>query len=106
MSTHPVHEIDDLTHQRIRLGILAMLSTVGALEFTRVRDDLATTDGNLSRHLTALADAGLVDVTKTSKTPTRTWISITKAGQSALRKEVSALRRMLDHINTDNSDPT
>ncbi len=99
--SHPVHDLDDLTHQRIRLGVLAILSRVKQLEFTRIRDDLGTTDGNLSRHLSALHDAGLVVVTKTTTQGARTWVSMTPDGRAALRKEVAALRTMLDHVDTD-----
>jgi len=97
MSAEWVNDLDDLAHQRIRLGVLALLSKVRRLEFTRIRDDLGTTDGNLSRHLKALTEAGLV-CGETTDRPRRTWISMTPAGRQALAKEIGALRAMLDQV--------
>ena len=105
MTTHPVNNLDDLTHQRIRLGVLAMLSKVQKLEFTRIRDDLGTTDGNLSRHLNALNKNKLVTINKSATPPAKTWIELTAEGQTALRKEVVALRSMLDHVEIDIEEP-
>lgn len=105
MSTHPINDLDELTHQRVRLGVLALLSKVGELEFTRIRDDLGTTDGNLSRHLTALSGAGLVTIRKTSRdterSGARSWISLSPTGAQALRKEVAALRALFAHVPTE-----
>ena len=105
--THPVHDLDDLTHQRIRLGVLALLSRVEALEFTRIRDELGATDGNLSRHLLALREAGYVAISRSEVNESdggggpRSWVSLTPDGASALRREVTALRAMLDHVSVD-----
>lgn len=95
MSAHPSSEIDDLIHQRVRLGILSILSKAGEVEFTRIREELNATDGNLSRHLAALEEGGFVVQSKQDR---RTWISLTSSGREALRREVAALRAMLGHV--------
>ncbi|MFV0459232.1 MAG: transcriptional regulator [Actinomycetales bacterium] len=96
----PLHDLDDVVHQRVRLAILALLSQVDALEFTRVRDELGATDGNLNRHLRALDDAGYVNQSRESRRgKSSTWLSITAAGSLALSREVAALRALLDHID-------
>jgi DNA-binding MarR family transcriptional regulator len=92
---HPVRRLEDVVHQRVRLGVLALLVQGGRCEFTFLRDELGLTDGNLSRHLAVLADAGLVTVDKLAGQRARTWVTATARGRRALRAEVAALRQLL-----------
>lgn len=98
--THPTNELDDVVHQRVRLGLLAVLVEARRADFTYLRDSLELTDGNLSRHLQVLEGAGYVKVTKTfeGKRP-RTWVSATKKGRAAFAAEVGALRALLDRVD-------
>lgn len=98
--THPANELDDVVHQRVRLGILAVLVEARRADFSYLRDSLELTDGNLSRHLQVLDDAGYVKVTKAfeGKRP-RTWASVTKKGRTAFYAEVQALRALLDRVD-------
>ena len=93
--TNPASGLDDVVHQRNRLGILAILVDAESVEFTFLRESLALTAGNLSRHLAVLADAGLVSVGKTSDRRTKTWVAITKAGRLAFEREVDLLREIV-----------
>ena len=52
--------IDDVIHGRLRLGIMAYLSTVSPAIFGELRDKVGATDGNLSTHLRKLEEAGYV----------------------------------------------
>ena len=99
MSSHPVTQLDDTVHQRVRLGILTILATAGRADFTYLRDTLELTDGNLGRHLDVLYDAGYVEIAKTfeGRRP-RTWVTITKAGRTALKHHIAALRQMIDAV--------
>ena len=99
MTDHPIHDLDDDVHQRVRLGILAALTGVTRADFTYLKRELALTDGNLGRHLEVLGDAGLVKLSREA-TPSRprTWVTITAKGKKALRKEVTALRRIMSQI--------
>ncbi|MGI9119760.1 MAG: winged helix-turn-helix domain-containing protein [Acidimicrobiales bacterium] len=94
---HPVQRLDDIVHQRVRLGILAVLSEADRADFTYLRNALGLTDGNLSRHLSVLEEAGLVEVRKIfeAKKP-RTWVKPTSDGRAALATEVAALRELID----------
>ncbi len=99
--SHPVHDLDDLIHQRIRLGVMALLSRVEAAEFMRIKDELKLTAGNLSRHLLALSEANLIALSKNGgygHGAEPTWVSLTPRGRQALQKEVVALRSLLDHL--------
>jgi DNA-binding MarR family transcriptional regulator len=94
--THPALQLDDTVHQRVRLGILAVLSEARRADFAYLRDALGLTDGNLSRHIAVLEQAGLVTVEKgfEGKRP-RTWVEATRAGRRALAAEVKALRELI-----------
>ena len=99
--SHPVGRLDDIIHQRTRLGILTVLSEVAASDFTFLRDTLELSDGNLSRHLTVLADAGYVKLTKgyQGRRP-HTAVAATKAGRRALDAYLSDLQAVIDRART------
>ena len=57
--------LDRVIHERARLGVLTSLAGhPKGLTFADLKRLCALTDGNLSRHLTVLQEAGLVDVIK------------------------------------------
>jgi DNA-binding MarR family transcriptional regulator len=98
--SHPVLKLNDTVHQRVRLGILAVLSEADRVDFGYLRDALDLSDGNLSRHLQVLEEAGLVGIEKgfEGRRP-RTWIAPTPAGRRALEAELGALRDLLSRID-------
>ena len=53
-------QIDDVIHGRLRLGIMAYLSTVSPAIFGELKEKVGATDGNLSTHLRKLEDAGYI----------------------------------------------
>jgi len=69
------------------------------VDFGYLRRTLDMTAGNLSRHVTILEEAGLIDVEKgyEGKRP-RTWITISPAGRRALAAEVAALRALVSAV--------
>ena len=97
---HPSQRLDDTVHQRVRLGILAVLAEADQADFGFLKDALSLTDGNLSRHVQVLEEAGFVQVRKTfvGRRP-RTWISATKAGRAAFASEVAALRELIAGVD-------
>ena len=58
MSETAFDRLDDVVHQRTRLGVLTILAEVDSAAFTYLRDELGLSDGNLSRHLRVLEEAG------------------------------------------------
>ena len=57
--------LDRVLHERARLSIMTSLATQpDGLLFTDLKDLCSLTDGNLSRHLQVLHEAGLVEVWK------------------------------------------
>jgi DNA-binding MarR family transcriptional regulator len=57
--------LDRLLHEKARLGIMTSLVTrPEGLVFSELKQLCALTDGNLSRHLDVLREAGLVEIWK------------------------------------------
>jgi DNA-binding transcriptional ArsR family regulator len=93
---HPTNGLDDTVHQRHRLGILTITAEARA-EFGYLRGALGLTPGNLSRHLTVLEEAGLVQVEKGYKgRRPRTWVRITGSGRAALAAELATLTELVN----------
>ena len=57
--------LDRVLHEKARLGILTSLADhPQGLSFTELRELCGLTDGNLSRHVQILEEAGMLSVTK------------------------------------------
>lgn len=93
---HPTSGLDERVHQRHRLGILTITAEAKEAEFGYLRDALGLTAGNLSRHLTVLEEAGMIEVEKgySGRRP-RTWVRITRPGRAALAAEIGALAEIV-----------
>jgi DNA-binding MarR family transcriptional regulator len=104
-TAHPTNGLDDTVHQRHRLGILTITAEARA-DFGYLRDALGLTAGNLSRHLTVLEEAGLIQVEKgyEGRRP-RTWVRITGTGRAALAAEVAALAELVRRHRAGDSTP-
>lgn len=84
---------DELIHAPLRLQICAMLSPVRRLPFSDIRDSLEISDSVLSKHLSALAGAGYVEVSRVrADSRSRRQVSLTKPGRAALRGHLAALQ--------------
>ena len=79
-------EIDRLIHEPARLTILAVLHAVESADFLFVLRQTGLTRGNLSSHMSKLADASYIEVSKefVDKIP-RTLLRLTDKGRAALR---------------------
>jgi DNA-binding MarR family transcriptional regulator len=105
--THPANGLDDVVHQRVRLGILAIAQEARRVEFGFLRTNLELTAGNLSKHLTVLHNAGLIEIEKGyAGRRGRTWIHLTRTGKQALQSEIAQLKRLIGQIEqTATADP-
>ena len=100
MTGHPANGLDDVVHQRVRLGILTVAHEAREVEFGYLRESLELTAGNLSQHLSVLEKAGLIAITKGySGRRARTWITLTSAGRDALRREIDQLKLLIHQID-------
>lgn len=92
--------LDPVIHAPTRLQVVTTLSAVSEVEFATLRDALEVSDSVLSKHVSALAEAGYVRSRKGVRAGRRTtWIGLTAAGREALRAHVAALRRLIDAVD-------
>ncbi|MCW2876994.1 MAG: MarR family transcriptional regulator [Sphaerisporangium sp.] len=105
--THPTGGLNDIVHQRHRLGILTIAGDAARVEFTYLREALELTGGNLNRHLAVLEEAGLVTLEKgiDGRRP-KTWVVITRAGRKALAAEISALEELVRRHRSQQAETT
>jgi DNA-binding HxlR family transcriptional regulator len=82
--------LDRVIHEKARLGLLtSLMAHPKGLSFSDLKQLCGLTDGNLSRHLQVLQDAGLIEVTKGYEgNRPHTSCRLTKAGR----------RRFLDYL--------
>lgn len=92
-----IERIDEVIHGRLRLGVMAYLSSGGTADFGELKTRLQATDGNLSVHLRKLEDAGYVAIDKSfvGKKPL-TRISLTEAGRAAFLDYLDAMARLVN----------
>ena len=88
--------LDEIIHQKVRLGIMSALMARGETDFRFLKHTLSVTDGNLSIHLSKLEDAGYVVSAKefVRKKPHTTY-SPTDAGRAAFHSYLGALERIV-----------
>lgn len=102
--SHPasasIEALDPLLQHRSRLGAMVLLSTSPELPFSRLRDLLGETDGNLGAQLRKLEEAGYLKATKAfiERKPVTTY-SITKSGHAQLKAHLDAMAKLIRTAN-------
>lgn len=98
-AAHPVTGLDEVVHQRVRLGVLTITHEARRVEFGYLRTRLELTAGNLSKHLSVLEEAGLIGVEKGYEGRRgRTWVTLTAAGEAALAAEIGRLKELIARV--------
>jgi DNA-binding transcriptional ArsR family regulator len=94
--------LDRVIHEHARLSVLTSLVThVQGLTFSELKQLCALTDGNLSRHLQVLEDAGLVTIFKgVEHNRPITLCRITAQGRRRYIDYLSVLERVLTDAET------
>ena len=97
MDDFDISGIDEVIHGRLRLGIMAFLSTAGTADFNTLKTRLQATDGNLSVHLRKLEDAGYVSIEKSfaGRKPL-TQVMLSPAGRDAFIRYLDAMARLVN----------
>lgn len=86
---------DAVLHPPARLQIAAVLAQVQDAEFALLKEITGTSDSVMSKHLSALSDAGYVSLRKAnSGGRQRTWASLSSSGRSAFKRHVKALETL------------
>jgi len=89
--------LDRVMHEKARLGMLTSLAAhPKGLAFGDLRQLCGLTDGNLSRHLKVLHEAGLVDVQKGyERNRPHTTCTLTKEGRKRFFDYISVLEKVV-----------
>jgi len=91
-----ISDINKLFENRIRLGIMSVLSVNQDVSFNELKELLGLTDGNLASHLKALEKNSYLIVTKQFKgRKPNTSYRITEKGRKAFENHIKALEALL-----------
>ena len=92
--------LDMVLHPPTRLQIAAITAKVSEIEFAKLRELTDVADSVLSKHLSALSDAGYVKLRKAARDGRqRTWISLTASGRNAFAGHIAALQALSAGLN-------
>jgi len=90
-------DLDPALHAPARLQIAAMLARANEAEFAVIRDVVNVSDSVLSKHLSALDDAGYIAIEKVPRDGRqRTWASLTKEGRRAFDRHMRAVTALVE----------
>ena len=96
---------DAVLHPPARLQITAVLAQAQEAEFALLKSVTGASDSVMSKHLSALADAGYVTLRKAaSDGRQRTWAKLTGLGRSAFRNHVKALEVLASTVGSVPAD--
>jgi DNA-binding transcriptional ArsR family regulator len=89
--------LDRVIHEKARLGVLtSLIAHPKGLAFADLKQLCGLTDGNLSRHLQVLQDAGLVEITKGYEgNRPHTSCRLTKNGRRRFLDYLAVLERVV-----------
>lgn len=92
-------DLDPHLQAPARLKLATTLTAVSEAEFVVLRDRLEVSDSVLSKHLSALGEAGYVRVRKGTHQGRRTtWVSLTSKGRKAVSTHVTVLRALIADV--------
>jgi DNA-binding MarR family transcriptional regulator len=96
-SSRQAPNLDQIIHERVRLGIVSALATTTKLSFGELKEILGLTDGNLSIHARKLEDAGYIECRKffEGRRP-QTEFELTAAGRKALEKYINHMEALIE----------
>ncbi len=92
-----LNNLNKLLGHRTRLGICVLLARHTAMSFSRFKQLLGETDGNLGAQLRRLEDAGFIYVTREFKNRKPvSWYTLTDTGREGLKKHLDAMTRIIN----------
>ena len=95
-----IDNINKLFDHRIRLGIMSVLMVNEFADFTRLKELLGVTDGNLASHSKKLEEAQYIKIEKSfiGKKPNTRYYT-TKLGKLEFAKHIEALEQLIPKNN-------
>ncbi len=96
MANDYLQKFNKAFENRIRLGIMSILMVNENVEFTRLKELLQVTDGNLASHLSTLEKEGYVAVIKqfVNRKPNTSY-AVTAPGRKAFSDHLAALESLI-----------
>lgn len=93
----PLDGLDPVLEHRVRLAVCTLLARTEEISFSRFKELLRQTDGNLGAQLRRLEDAGYVDLRRefTGRRPV-TWYRLTRQGGKALKEHIACLHDIIN----------
>lgn len=93
----PLPNVDQLIHERMRLGIVSALAANESLTFKELKILLETTDGNLSIHARKLEAADYIVCRKSfdGRIP-KTEFQLTPTGRKMFKKYLSHMEALIE----------
>jgi DNA-binding PadR family transcriptional regulator len=87
---------DPVLEHRVRLAVCVLLSSADEISFSRFKELLQQTDGNLGAQLRKLEDEGYVSLRKVfqARKPV-TWYRLADPGRQALGRHLQYLQRLV-----------
>lgn len=95
-----ISDLNKAFDNKFRLGIMSVLLTKNTTDFNTLKSILNVTDGNLASHLKALERENYIEVIKQfiGRKPNTRYL-VTKLGQEAFKKHLSALEALISKQN-------
>jgi DNA-binding HxlR family transcriptional regulator len=89
-------KLNKLFENRVRLGIMSILTVNESYDFNSLKETLGVTDGNLASHLKALEENSLIRVNKQfiGRKPNTSY-SITETGADLFSDHIKALEDII-----------
>lgn len=89
--------LDRVMHEKARLGVLSsLIAHPKGLAFADLKQLCGLTDGNLSRHLQTLQEAGLVEITKSfENNRPQTTCRLTRNGRKRFLEYLALLEQVV-----------
>lgn len=93
---HIVNQLNKAFENRIRLGIMSILSVNKNASYNRLKELLQVTDGNLASHLKSLEKLKFINVQKSfiDRKPNTTY-EISDSGRRAFESHIDTLEKFL-----------
>ena len=96
MEEHIAIKLNQVIHQKARLGIMSILMASRQVEFNYLKDRLKLTDGNLSSHLSLLEKEKYIKINKkfVKKKP-KTLCQMSDKGRQAFKEYLENLEKII-----------
>jgi len=93
-----ISNLNKIFENRLRLGIMSILMVNEELDFKHLKQLLDATDGNLSTHLKALENKGLIKSNKefVGRKPRSTYLATNK-GKQAFIEHLNFLQNLIEN---------